>query len=318
MTITGHSTSQLSCENYLRIKPSESKGFIRIDEYYNGIIEKNPKYKFTHDKLSNCKFQYRGKILRYSELCAVCWDKLTLPQFYDADAMNVELMGTVTQEKGYCLRLLKTLDRYLGKARFETIKAATCLDIDYLNADTNIKPYSWQYFQRCFNAENAIYSYYSLYEIIVLLIYICAHKNNGHSFEEYSEECRSGVFRIKLRQEDPELFALISDGTEKANIHPDFAKVCSWCNSFKHRGVIRFNGEFMENQAWSMFVPEPNNEWKPYCSEKNEFIYIDLDNDVVPELEKYHMKIVDLAYKVIAHCKVKEKEIITMEDKPNG
>ena len=318
MNITGHSITQLSCINYLYIKSSERAGFIPIDEYYNKIIEKNTKYKFTHEKLSNCKFRYRGKELRYSELCTVNWNTLVLPQFYDADAINVEFLSTVTQEKGYCLRLLKTLDRHLGKARFETLKAATLLDIDYLNADTATKPYSWQYFQRCYNAENAIYSYYSLYEIIVLLIYICLRQNIGHSFEKYSKECHSGEFRKKLRQESPELFALISDGTEKASIHPDFAKVCNWCNSFKHRGVIRFDGEFMKDQVQAMFIPETNSGLKPYRSEKNEFIYIDLDNDVIPELVNYHQKIVDLAYKVIAHCKVKEKEIITLEDKVNG
>ena len=242
---------------------------------------------------------------------------MELPQFYDAAAMNVEYCGTVTQEKGYCLRLLQTLDRYLGKARYETIKAATLLDLDFLNADTDTKPYSWQYFQRCYNAENAIYSYYSLYETIVLLIYICAHQNNGRSFVEYSEECRSGVFRRKLRQKDPELFVLISDGTDKANIHPNFAKVCSWCNSFKHRGVLRFDGELMKNQAQTLFIPEPNSGLMPYCSGKSEFVYIDLDNDVIPELVNYHQKIVELAYKVIAHCKVMEREIIKSEERPN-
>lgn len=309
MSITGHSMSQLSCESYLYIKPSERTGFIPISEYHSRIIEKNSKHKFTHEELSKCKFQYRGKPLQYSELCVVGSGKMTAPQFYNDEAMTAEFFGTTTQEKGYCLRLLQTLDRYLGKARYETIKAATLLDLDFLNADTDAKPYSWQYFQRCYNAENAIYSYYSLYEIIVLLIYICAHQNSGRSFVEYSEECRSGVFRKKLRKEDPELFVLISDGTDKANIHPDFAKVCNWCNSFKHRGVIRFDGEYMKNQVQTMLITAPGSGLDPYCSGKNEFVYIDLDKDVIPELMNYHQKIIDLAYNVIAHCKVKEIEL---------
>lgn len=317
MNLSGRQVSTLACKDYLKIKSSNCTGFISLDKYWNNIIAKNPTYKFTHEKLSKCKFQYRGRELRYSELCAPSWNKMELPQFYDAEAMSVEYCGTVTQEKGYCLRLLQTLDRYLGKARYETIKAATLLDLDFLNADTDTKPYSWQYFQRCYNAENAIYSYYSLYETIVLLIYICAHQNNGRSFVEYSEECRSGVFRRKLRQKDPELFVLISDGTYKANIHPNFAKVCSWCNSFKHRGVLRFDGELMKNQAQTLFIPEPNSGLMPYCSGKSEFVYIDLDNDVIPELVNYHQKIVELAYKVIAHCKVMEREIIKSEERPN-
>lgn len=317
MNLSGRSVSTLACKDYLKIKSSDRTGFISLDEYWNNIIAKNPTYKFTHEKLSKCKFQYRGRELQYSELCASSWNKMKLPQFYDAEAMSVEYCGTVTQEKGFCLRLLKTLDRYLGKARFETIKAATLLDIDYLNADTSAKPYSWQYFQRCYNAENAIYSYYSLYEIIVLLIYICAHQNSGCSFEGYSKECRSSRFRKTLRQGDPELFSLISDGTNDANIHPDFTKVCNWCNSFKHRGIIRFDGELMENQVQTMFIPEPNSGLKPYFSENSEFVYIDLDNDVIPELANYHQKIVELAYKVIAHCKVMEREIVKSEEEPN-
>ena len=317
MNLSGHSVSTLTCKDYLKIKSSNRTGFISLDEYWNNIIAKNPTYKFTHEKLSKCKFQYRGRELQYSELCAPSWNKMELPLFYDAEAMSVEYCGTVTQEKGYCLRLLQTLDRYLGKARYETIKAATLLDLDFLNADTDTKPYSWQYFQRCYNAENAIYSYYSLYEIIVLFIYICAHQNSGRSFVEYSEECHSSVFRKKLRKEDPELFVLISDGTDKASIHPDFAKVCSWCNSFKHRGVLRFDGEFMKNQTQTLFIPEPNSGLMPYCSGKSEFVYIDLDNDVIPELVNYHQKIVELAYKVIAHCKVMEREIIKSEEQLN-
>lgn len=309
MSITGHSISQLSCESYLYIKPSERTGFIPISEYHSGIIEKNPKHKFTHQELSKCEFQYRGNPFQYSELCVVGLGEMTPPQFYNDDAMKAEFFDTTTQAKGYCLRLLKTLDRYLGKARFETIKAATILDVDYLNADTNIKPYSWQYFQRCYNAENAIYSYYSLYEIIVLLVYICAHQNSGLSFEEYSKKCRSAAFRKKIKQGDNELFILLSDGTSDANIHPDFEKVCSWCNSFKHRGVIRFDGEYMKNQVQTMFITVPGSGLDTYCSEKNEFVYIDLDNDVIPELMNYHQKIIDLAYKVIAHCKVKEIEL---------
>lgn len=50
---------------------------------------------------------------------------------------------------------------------------------------------------------------------------------------------------------------------------------------------------------------------------ESEFVYIDLDNDVIPELVNYHQKIVELAYKVIAHCKVMEREIIKSEEQPN-
>lgn len=318
MNLSGHSVSTLVCEDYLKIKPSNRTGFIPLDKYYNDIIEKNSTCKFTHEKLSKCKFRYRGNELRYSELCTIPWSKMELPQFYNAEAMAVEYLGTVTQEKGYCLRLLQTLDRYLGKARYETIKSATLLDLDFLNADTDSKPYSWQYFQRCYNAENAIYTYYSIYEVIVLLIYNCKQQGGGLPFEEYSKKCQSAKFRKSLKETDSELFLLISDGTSKANIHPDFAKICNWCNSFKHRGIIRFNGENVTDLPQTVFVPEANSNLSPYCTNENKYAYIDLDDEVIPELLSYHQKIINLAHKVIGYCRVMERDIIKLEAQPNG
>ncbi len=48
-------------KDYLKIKSSNCTGFISLDKYWNNIIAKNPTYKFTHEKLSKCKFQYRGE-----------------------------------------------------------------------------------------------------------------------------------------------------------------------------------------------------------------------------------------------------------------
>lgn len=310
--------SQLMCKNYLYIKASEHSDYVPLDEYYENIIKKNPRFKFTHKRLSSCKFRYRGKTLKYNELCTVNCNQMELPLFYDSTAISVEKFGTATQEKGYCLRLLNTFDRYLGKARYETIKAATLLDVDYLNSDTNVKPYVWQYFQRCYNAENAIYTYYSLYEIVILLIFICERKGCGLSFEEYAKKCKSGQYRNHLEKADKGLYFLVSDGTSKAKIRPDFAKVCDWCNTFKHRGILRFEGEKMDNPLQSVFIPDANNDAKPYFSANNEFKYIDLDEEVIPELFEYHKRIIDLASKVIDHCRIKEKEITTVEEAPNG
>lgn len=187
---------------------------------------------------------------------------MELPQFYDNTALKGELFGTIVQEHGYCLRLLRTLDRYLVKARFEAIKAATLLDIDFLNSDTNTKEYSWQYVQRCYFAENAIYSYYSLYEIVILLIYICKNQNCGCKFSDYAKQCRAGSFRKELISNDYDLFLLVSDGSSDAKIHPDFAKISMWCNMFKHRGIIRFDGEQLENQLQTIFTPEANSGLK--------------------------------------------------------
>ena len=308
--IYGQSLSQLSCKNYLYIKAPGNSTFIPIDEYYNKIAQKNPNFKFTHKKLREYKFKYRDKILNYDSLCIIDCNQMGIPSFYDSIAVGVEKLGTVMQEKGFCLRLLNTFDRYLGKARYETIKAATILDVDYLNSDTNLKPYSWQYFQRCYNAENAIYTYYSLYEIIILFIYICNNQGGGKTFEEYSKGCHSGNFRKKLKEIDNELFLWVSDGASEAKIHPDYAKVCDWCNMFKHRGILRFNGEYMSNQVQSRFIPATNWGLKPYNSEDNEFQFIDLDKEVIPELFNYHKKIIELASKVVEHFRVKESELI--------
>lgn len=310
--------AQLMCMNYLYIKTSDNSDFVPVDEYYKKTIEKNKNFKFTHQKLSSYIYRYRGKILKYNELCTVNGNQMELPLFYDTEAKMVELFGTVTQEKGYCLRLLNTFDRYLGKARYETIKAATLLDVDYLNSDANAKAYYWQYLLRCYNAENAIYSYYSLYEIVLLLIYICGNQGGGKSFKEYSKECRSSRFRKELQHTDIDLFLLVSDGTTEARIHADFAKVCDWCNTFKHRGILRFKGESIDTPLQTVFIPAPESELKPYFSNNNEFKLIDLDEEVIPELFEYHKRIVALATKVINHCRVKEREITTMEKTING
>ena len=310
--------AQLTCKDYMYIKTSEHSDFIPVDEYYKKTIKKNANFKFTHQKLRSCVYRYRGKILKYNELCTVNSNQMELPLFYDPEAKKVELFGTTKQEKGYCLRLLDTFDRYLGKARYETIKAATLLDVDYLNSDASEKLYIWQYYQRCYNAENAIYSYYSLYEILLLLIYICGKQGSGKSFEEYSKECRSGRFRKELQQTDSDLFLLVSDGTDEAKIHPDFAKVCEWCNAFKHRGILRFEGENMNYPIQTFFVPNGNNNIIAYDSSSNEFSYVDLDDTIIPELFEYHKKIIALANKVIDHCRIKETDITMTEETDNG
>lgn len=301
MILNGHSVLNPNAINYFSIKSSEKAEWMSLEDFYNSRYTKNPKIRFTYEQLSKCRFRYRDIEYKYASFV----DKLptlSMPDFYNASTIQSEYFCT-SKKNGYCIRLLNTLDRYIKKARFETIKAATIFDIDYLNSDSRPKTYYWYYLQRCFYAENAIYSYYSTYEILSLLVWIFKDyylEKPHETFENISKNCNSNDLRKKLKSEDSYVFDLLA--APNKNINKKFSQVVKWCNTFKHRGILRFEGESERNKPTSLFIPTEagGNEGVECCSSADwEFAYVDLDKDVLPTLIAYHENIVETASKII-------------------
>lgn len=310
MNISGRPVSNPSAIGYFSIKPSEKAGWISLEDFYDKRYTKNPKIKFTYEQLSKCRFRYRDNECKFSSFTDEL-PRLTMPNFYNANTMQLEYFCT-SAKSGYCIRLLNTLDRYIQKARYETIKAATIFDVDYLNSDIHPKTYDWYYLQRCFYAENAIYSYYSTYEILSLLVWICKDyylQESHKTFEIVSKKCKSHILRKKLQSDDQYLFNLLSEPNGSPNKF--FAQVITWCNTFKHRGILRFEGERKTNEPTCCFIPSQAglDMGMEQCSSADwSFLYIDLDKDVLPALIDYHKNIVETSLKIIEHCLINHSE----------
>ena len=312
MMLKGQTTFPRACVDYLKICPSEKRGFISLKEYYDSIRSKNPKITFTSDNLSRCKFKYRGDILKFHELENRQVIALALPQLFDTVAMKKSVFGCVNSKSGRTLNLLETLDRYLEKARYELFQASTILDVDYLNSSIFDATYKSKYRQRCFYAENSIYSYYSIYEIVMLIIYVSLNDCGSLSFDDIAQKCKSTRLRIALKNSNDCLYKEVaSEKNGKTIINTKFEKVTEWCNSFKHRGILRFEGEKRLNKPQSLFIPINTSTDRASSSSSDwEFSYVDLDTEVIPALIQYHKDIVALAEKVIEHYHIKELSIL--------
>lgn len=308
----------VACTKYLYVQASERVGLQTLDQFVEGRKSKNAKAIFNHETMKKCKYKYRNQDYKYEHLTNPQIIKLELPSFYD---INNELFGCITVESGYCLRLLQTLDRYLMKARFETIKASTILDIDFVNSDYSKKSYQWQYLQRCYFAENAIYSYYSAFEIILQLIWISKgfHKEYSdfkreRTFESAVNGCSLSKLTNKLKPHDDgrnllNLFSFLPENEKEYVLLDDFKCVRDWCNGFKHHGTLRFEGEKEIDKPTIRFEPVQIPEFPSLAnlsSDDFRYTYIDLDLEVLPELKKYHNAIISLAEKVIDSCHIKK------------
>ena len=301
MMLSGHSVSNPNAINYFSIKSSEKSGWMHLEDFYNNRYTKNPKIKFTYDQVSKYRYMYRSTEYKYSSFIDML-PQLSMPDFYTASMIRSEYLN-FSKKYGYCIRLLDTLNRYIQKARFETIKAATIFDIDYLNSDSLPKTYYWYYLQRCFNAENAIYSYYATYEILALLVWICKdyYLDKPHeTFESISKNCKSQDLRNKLKSDDRHIFDLLAEPNK--SINKKFAKVVKWCNTFKHRGILRFDGEHESNRPTILCIP---NEYgnaegiEQFSNSDWDFKYVDLEKDVIPTLVKYHKDILEVSSEII-------------------
>lgn len=311
--LLGKSEWYMECTRYFYVKTSESGELQTLEQFVENFKTKNSKLMFYHETMRKYTYKYRNKDYKYDNLLNSKIVELELPAFYD---VNSEFFGCITIESGYCLRLLQTLDRYLTKARFETIKASIILDIDFLNSDYSEVSYQWQYLQRCYFAENAIYSYYSAFEIILQLIWISKeyHKEKMDSIDEQNFEnavnsCNFKKLMSKLTKDNEfdllRLFASQSDECKDYTLLNDFKCVRDWCNVFKHHGTLRFNGEREVGKPTVRFVPTQNSEssyLSGFSSNDFQYTYIDLDLEVLPELVKYHNAIISLAKRVIDSC----------------
>lgn len=305
--LTGKSLSFTAVKQYFYILIDETK--YTLEQYVNKIKEENKEILFTHEMLSNIKYLYRGKVLEYSELENQETCDLPTPYFYDNDNIrSKELLGVFVLQDGYIIRLLETLDRYIRKARYETIKAANILDVNFLNHDVNAHFYEFYYLLRCFNAENAVFSYYSVYEILLQIVWIYNEfYDSTKPFKEILKKCKPFKLSDKLRKKDdirflPLLFDY-SPSEEKYIVKAKFKKIRDWCNSFKHHGILRFEGEKIQDKPTftRTYADEykAQNEVKDFGSIDFEASYIDLDNEVIPALIKYYNDSIELADKIL-------------------
>ena len=299
MSIDFEAEMKLKCSDYLHVIYKGKE--VNLEEYIS-ICNKKKIISFTHGQLANCSFVYRGKKYTYFTLCKNNIAETELPVFYNDDVYNKELFGCFSVECGCIIRLIETIDRYLNKARFETIKSATILDIDFMNADYSIKNYTWQYKQRCFYAENAIYSYCAVLEILMLIIWIGkGYHNSLRKLTDICEEFKMSKLLCNLKNDDPQMMEIFAN--VDLAIKPAFREVRNWCNKFKHRGILRFEGEKRDNelQRYVQIRDEGNSQGESTFSNKDySYEYIDLDKEVIPALKTFHNEFIKIAKQVIA------------------
>jgi hypothetical protein len=312
MTVTGSVNLRPKSYDFFSVSIPEKGLHIPLEEFVDRVLPQKADFLSLSNELRKYNYIYRGKEFSFDDLAHTDAMEMRIFQFYDQNAFNQEFFNYPEQKIGYALRLLATLDRYLEKARFETIQASRLLDITLFSSNINDKSYYWQFKQRCYNAENAIYSMYSLYEILVLIVYICREDCNGKSFHELSKECHSSSYRKALKGKDNTIYSLIAD-TTNGKINPKFQVVTEWCNQFKHRGILRFFGETLSvdhGSLISVFVPTEESGLSEYSSQKNAYQYIDLDEKVLPELINYYNNIVELAKQIVDYFRIKERMFI--------
>lgn len=297
------------CSDYLHVI-CEGKE-ITIEEYISVYSNDQKVLSITHDQLKDVVFVYRNSQCSYNELCDSKITKTELYQFYNNDLYNEFNKGFSPENWVIKRCLLKTVDRYLNKARFEAIKAATILDIDFMNANFSMKNYTLQYMLRCHYAENAIYSYYAVFEILMLVIWTSKgyHKiQNYHNFMDICKSCDVKKLLAKLKDDDPQMLELFAnvDRNKNPSIKCVFGRVRDWCNKFKHRGILRFEGEELDNepQIYIQITDEENSQEECLFSSKDySYEYIDLDKEVIPALKAFHDEFIKVAKQVVEKCK---------------
>ena len=96
-----------------------------LQEFYEQRKNKNNHVFFTDNSLKSCQFMYRDNKYKYNQLVNPQILSLSISKFYDKEK---ELFIPHELKDEYSIRLMETLDRYINKARFESIKASTILD----------------------------------------------------------------------------------------------------------------------------------------------------------------------------------------------
>jgi hypothetical protein len=308
MNIRISAKQELKCSKYLFIKVENN--WISIENFIKTLGEEDDKILLTHKLLEAQRYLYRGKKVIYEELFNKKVQSLDISNFYEK-FFRLELFAFEIKTH-YLLKLISTLDRYINKARYELIKASSIIDIDYFNSDIDKYPYEWYYSQRFFNAENAIYSYYSIFEILMQIIWIYKDYFNGSTLKDALNYTFRKLTNNLLKDKDTIFLNEFSSTDEdgKVLILPKFKNVRDWCDKFKHRGILRFDGEEFDNMYNLKVIP--NKEYKgpaqltEFESADYEYEYIDLDYCVIPELIKYHESILKLSKKIISNIGLEE------------
>lgn len=274
---------EIECSKYFFVK--KGKDLLQIDDFLKQI-KKSRSFLITHDLLERNTYLYRKKEYEYKELFNEKVLNLEIPKLYEQILDNIKFKGEKTI---YLLRLIETLDRYIRKARYELIKSSNIIDIDFLNSDYSYHNYDFYYIQRCSAAENAIYSYYSTFEILMQIIWVYKefYKRcyKGYNFEKIVKTYNFETLKTKLKQKDSILlqkFCLRKD--DKYLLHSKFYQVRKWCNDFKHNGILRFDGE-------KIYTINSDLDYK----------YLDMDNKVIPELINYHNEVLKLSNYIISN-----------------
>ncbi|WP_142415421.1 hypothetical protein [Hathewaya massiliensis] len=295
--IKGSCTSEIKCSQYFYIK--EDDKWVKLEEFIRKFKGNSSETSLTHEALEKNVYLYRKKEFKYGELFN---DKVG-----NLETCNFSrYLGSIAidTKKQCLLKLIDTLQRYINKARYELIKCSNIIDIDFLNSDINDYIYDYYYLQRCFNAENAIYSYYSTFEILMQIIWVYKDFYKGNNLSEILEKCNLNKLIDKLDKEKDPIF-LKEFRLEKYCLYPKFQEVRNWCNKFKHRGVLRFEGEEFDNKCQIKIIDvSGSNKKEDFNSNDFQYECIDLDYSVIPKLIDYHNEILKLSKYIISNIEL--------------
>ncbi|QXE17647.1 hypothetical protein [Clostridium sp. 001] len=305
MAITGHAEFYPQCNKYFYINVDNE--WVDIETFIRKVKKGDNNFLFTHKIMEDKVYKYRNNEFKYKDLFNNEVNELKIPNYYNELFKELIDPRIIDVKFNYLKRLINTFDRYINKARYELLKASQIIDIDYLNSDINNHSYEFYYYQRCFNAENAIYSYYSSFEILMQMIWIFKNyfKRND-DFNEVLGSYKFGKLKNNLKRDNDTIFlnefALI-DTENNINVFGNFQKIIDYCNWFKHRGIFRFDGEKIENEPTFKISPINNNSENSskidFSSENFKYKYLKLDDEVIPNLIAYHKDILTLSNSLI-------------------
>ncbi|MEG1567076.1 MAG: hypothetical protein RR347_05285 [Anaerovoracaceae bacterium] len=305
-SVNNNAVFQVKSRYYLQALNRENKIVLISD-----ILQANTG-RVNHKMLETYTYVYRGTKFTYAQLCKNEAATLEIASMYSNDNIsNKEIYGGSGLKTCFIIRLYETLERYINKARFETICAANRLSVDFLNSDISYHEYDFYYQQRCYNAENAIYSYYAAFEILMQIVWIYNGLNEDKqtlkkALKSYSTP--DGLIKKLKICDDANFVDLICEDSKQNSIKKEYSKVRSWCNKFKHRGVLEFEGNDVPNKITvEVKYEEPSKTkkgQKDYSSKNMQYEFIDLDNEVIPELISYHKNLFSLCDKIIKKIEI--------------
>ena len=246
----------------------------------------------------SCSILYKGKTITYADMFKDIErysSKLKITQLYKEKIYPFELNKLFIIDTDYYAagKLLKSAEDQLSFGRKALLDSYRILD---LNMNSEWKHgYGPIYYQRCFNANNAIIWYNNVFDSILQIIYIAfgiykhhPNYNKSHTFHKILKDC-DYRFLNKFYKEHQniknfkELWNLISK-VSKSN-----KKINTWANFIKHKGGINYRGSTPEPPINAKIIMLEGSEIK---SEEFEPPNVTLD-EVISELEKHHLVLCD-------------------------